>query len=81
MNPNFKRYNIVILQNGRYTQTFTIYSSSNFGACKKALHLFNTDNPEAKGNITAIARHQDFYGNTIPEEVKRYNYSIAYIGA
>jgi hypothetical protein len=81
MNNNFKRYNIVIFQNDIGVQTYTFYSSSNFGACKKALHMFYKDNPEIKDKITAKAIHSDFYGNELPEDRIHYNYSIPYVTA
>lgn len=72
-----KRYLVTIFQNKRSIDTITVYSSTNFGACKKALQHIKKDYPNSKG-FTAIAKHSDFYGNTIPEEIIRYNYSIPY---
>ena len=74
-----KRYLVSVLQNKNVVDTLGVYSSTNFGACKKALKTIRNDYPNSKG-FTAIAKHSDFYGNEIPEEIKNYNYSIPYNG-
>ena len=72
-----KRYNVVISLNHIGCQTITVYALTNNSARLKALRMFKSDNGELK-NITAIAKHQDVYGNEIPENINNYNYSIAY---
>jgi subtilase family serine protease len=72
-----KRYLVTILQNNKGVQIITVYSSTKLGAERKALKLFK----EGAGiipNITASAKHSDFFGNEIPENINRYNYSIPY---
>lgn len=72
-----KRYLVIISQNNIGVETLCLYSSTNLGACKKALKIIRENNPNSKG-FNAIARHSDFYGNILPEELKNYNYSIPY---
>jgi len=74
-----KRYLVTISQNNKGIQTITNYATSNNSARLKALRMFKDDNKTAKGIISAIARHCDFYGNEIPERVSRYNYSVSYV--
>lgn len=73
-----KRYLVTIIQNNIGVQTITNYATSNNSARLKALRMFKRDNPKTKG-IIAIAKHSDFYGNEIPEDVTNYNYSIPYV--
>lgn len=79
-----KRYNVTITQNNIGVRTITVYSSTNHGACIKAKRKFFDDwsKEEIKKygkTITATAKHSDFYGNEIPEDITGYNYSIPYV--
>ena len=79
-----KRYNVTISQNNIDVRTITVYSTTNNGACIKAKRLFFEDFSKEEKNkytqtITAIAKHSDFYGNEIPENIIGYNYSIPYV--
>jgi len=72
-----KRYLVTIFQNKKNIDTIEVYSSTNLGSCRKALQFIKKDYPNS-GGFTAIAKHSDFYGNVIPEEITHYNYSIPY---
>jgi hypothetical protein len=79
-----KRYNVTITQNNIGVRTITVYSSTKHGACIKAKRLFFSDWSKEEKNkyaktITAVAKHSDFYGNELPENITGYNYSIPYI--
>ena len=79
-----KRYNVTILQNNIGVRTITVYSTTNNGACIKAKRLFFEDWTKEEKNkyaktITAVAKHSDFYGNELPEDITDYNYSMPYI--
>lgn len=79
-----KRYLVTISQNNIGVRTITVYSTTNNGACIKAKRLFFEDHTKEEKNkyaktITAIAKHSDFFGNELPENITGYNYSIPYI--
>ena len=79
-----KRYNVTISQNNIDVRTITVYSTTNNGACIKAKRLFFEDFSKEEKNkhahtIKTIAKHSDFYGNEIPENIIGYNYSIPYV--
>jgi hypothetical protein len=73
-----KRYLVTILQYNKGVQTITVYSSTNHGACIKALRMYKSDSGKVPG-LTATAKHSDFYGNELPENITHYNYSIPYL--
>ncbi len=79
-----KRYNVTIAQNNIPIRIITVYSSTKHGAIIKAKRIFFSDWSKEhikkyKHTISVIAKHSDLYGNSLPENIKGYNYSIPYI--
>jgi len=79
-----KRYNVNMYQNNILVRIITIYSTTNNGAIIKAKRIFFSDWSKEhikkyKHTISVIAKHSDLYGNSLPENIKGYNYSIPYI--
>ena len=79
-----KRYNVNMYQNNILVRIITVYSTTNNGAIIKAKRIFFSDWSKEEKNkyaktITAVAKHSDFYGNELPENITGYNYSIPYM--